>query len=509
MRYFMAFDAGTGSGRVVIFDENGGEVAAASREWWHKSDPAHPGSMDFDCDGNWQHLAACAREAIARAGIDSGDIAAISATSMREAFVLHDESGREIWACANVDARADAEVRLLRESDPELEMQLYLASGQTYALAALPRLLWLRRHRPDVLARAHALTMLSEWIVWRLSGELVAEPSNMGTSGLIALDTHKPLAKAFAAVDLPESLIPPMRACGSRIGAVRADVAEQCGLRAGTPVVVGGGDCQIGTLGLGIVGLDECAVLGGTFWQQVVNVRSDTKDPSMRLRLNPHVLPGMAQAEAISFFTGVVMRWLRDSFGNGADYTTLEAQSKAVPAGAHGVIPIFSDVMRYGRWIHAAPSFLNLSLDVERSGVPVLFRALQENAAIVSARNLNQVFELTGHKPSKIVFAGGAARSSHWTQILADVTGLPVARSRIAEATALGAAAAAATGIGAFATLAEAGRAWSALEALQEPNLANAALYREASDKWAEAYQAQIKLVDAGVTTAMWRAPGI
>lgn len=508
MRHFLAFDAGTGSGRAVIFDAEGREVATAAREWWHSSDPRWPGSMDFDCAGNWALLATCAREAIAQAGIDPASIAGVSATSMREAFVLHDASGAEIWACANVDARAQDEVVALRAQDAGLEHRLYLASGQTHALAALPRLMWLRRNLPQVLDRAHSLTMLSEWVLWRLSGALVAEPSNMGTTGLISVTDHKPLAEAFERAGLSPALVPPMVASGTTVGQVSAAAAEATGIPAGTPVVAGGGDCQLGTLGLGIVAEGDCAVLGGTFWQQVVNIRPDLQDPQMMLRINPHVLPGLAQAEAISFFTGAVMRWFRDAFGNGLGYGALEDAARDVPPGAHGIIPIFSDVMRYGRWIHAAPSLLNLSLDPVKGGPAAIFRALQENAAIVAARNLQQVFALSGHQPARIVFAGGAARSAHWAQILADVTGLPVARSRISEATALGAAAAAATGTGQFATLAEAGAAWSALAPAQEPNPDLRALYEDAAARWAAAYQAQMGLVEQGITTAMWRAPG-
>jgi sugar (pentulose or hexulose) kinase len=53
---------------------------------------------------------------------------------------------------------------------------------------------------------------------------------------------------------------------------------------------------------------------GGTFWQQVVNLPEVRTDPQMNIRINPHVIPGMAQAESISFFTGLTMRWFRDAF---------------------------------------------------------------------------------------------------------------------------------------------------------------------------------------------------
>ncbi|WP_226551372.1 autoinducer-2 kinase [Celeribacter naphthalenivorans] len=508
MQYFLAFDAGTGSGRAVLFDQTGAEVGAVGQEWWHKSDPRFPGSMDFDTQGNWSTLARCCRELIAKTGVDPKDIKAVSATAMREAFVLHDAQGDEIWACANVDARADAEVRGLKADHPGLEEDIYALSGQTYALGALPRLIWLRSHMPEVFENARALTMLSDWVLYRLSGALSSEPSNAGTTGLIGLTDRAPVAAAFEVAGLSPDLMPRSVSTGEVVGQVHAKAAEVTGLAVGTLVVAGGGDCQTGALGLGVVNEGDCAVLGGTFWQQVVNVPLSLRDPTMNLRINPHVVPGLNQAEAISFFTGAVMRWFRDAFGQGKSYTELEAASKSVPPGAHGIIPIFSDVMRYGEWFHAAPSLLNLSIDPETSGPAAIFRALQENAAIVAHRNLKAVFELSGKQPERIVFAGGASKSAHWAQILADVTGLPVVTPKVKEATAQGCAIAAATGASLFSSLTEGGAAWSALEAEFTPNADLKPLYDEAGSRWERAYAAQRDLVTSGITTSMWQAPG-
>lgn len=81
-------------------------------------------------------------------------------------------------------------------------------------------------------------------------------------------------------------------------------------------------------------------------------------------------------------------------------YTLLEEMASRVPAGAWGVMPIFSDRMRFKSWYHAAPSFLNLSIDPEKCNKATLFRALEENAAIVSTCNLSQIADFTGIHPS-------------------------------------------------------------------------------------------------------------
>ncbi len=516
--YLLAVDAGTGSGRAVIFDENGNQVASAQREWWHQTDPRFPGSMDFDVEGNWALLSRAIRQAIDEAGIAAADIRAVSATSMREAIVAYDRGGREIWACANVDSRAVSEVRDLKRNLPGLESELYTQSGQTFALGALPRLLWLKRNLPDVYGRINRISMLSDWVLARLSGVIASDPSNAGTTGLYSLSERDWLPEAMAKAGMRDDIFPESVEPGTVIGRVTERAADETGLAPGTPVVMGGGDCQCGAAAIGVVKEGDCAVLGGTFWQQVVNVGLDVSDPSMDLRINPHVVTGLNQVEAISFFVGIVMRWFRDSFGaeevaaagqGGDAYRLLEEKAANVPVGAHGIIPIFSDVMHYGNWYHAAPSLLNLSIDPEKSGKAAIFRALQENAAIVAARNLAAIFRLSGRTPEKIVFAAGASKSAHWSQILSSATGLPVVTPVVKEATALGCAAAAAIGIGLRQDFVEAADGWVRWDRHFEPDFTHKAIYDEAGRRWAQAYELQRQLVDECITTAMWKAPGL
>lgn len=184
---------------------------------------------------------------------------------------------------------------------------------------------------------------------------------------------------------------------------------------------MGGGDVQLGCTGLGVVRAGQTAVLGGTFWQQVVNLPEVRTDPEMNIRVNPHVIPGMAQAESISFFTGLTMRWFRDAFcaeekliaGRlGVDaYSLLEEMASRVPAGSHGVMPIFSDAMHFKQWYHAAPSFINLSIDPEKCNKATLFRALEDNAAIVSACNLAQISQFSGVRFDSPSLRAGAQKA--------------------------------------------------------------------------------------------------
>lgn len=519
-QYLMALDAGTGSVRAVIFDLEGNQIAVGQAEWRHLAVPDVPGSMEFDLGKNWQLTCECIRQALEIAGIAPEAIAAVSACSMREGIVVYDAEGTPVWACANVDARATSEVRELKEvHDSTFESDVYTSTGQTLALSAIPRLLWLAHHRSDIYHRASTVTMISDWLAYMLSGELAVDPSNAGTTGLLDLKTRNWNPSLLEMAGLRADILSPVKETGTLLGNVTVQAAAQCGLKVGTPVVVGGGDVQLGCLGLGVVRPSQMAVLGGTFWQQVVNLPAPVVDPAMNIRINPHVIPGMVQTESISFFTGLTMRWFRDAFCAeekliaerlGVDtYTLLEEMASRVPTGAWGIMPIFSDRMRFKSWYHAAPSFINLSIDPEKCNKATLFRALEENAAIVSACNLQQIADFTGIHPTSLVFAGGGSKGKLWSQILADVTGLTVMVPVVKEATALGCAIAAGVGAGIWASMAETGERLVRWEREHVPDMAKHELYQASRKKWQAVYQEQLGLVDSGLTTSMWKAPGL
>lgn len=248
--------------------------------------------MEFDLHTNWQLACHCIKLALKNAGLPASAIAGVSACSMREGIVLYDRSGEPIWACANVDARSSREVSELKELyNNTFEYDVYQCSGQTLALGAMPRLLWLAHHRPDIYRQAGTLTMISDWLACKLSGELAVDPSNAGTTGMLDLVTRDWRPGLLEMAGLRADILSPVKETGTVLGYITAKAAEESGLAKGTPVVMGGGDVQLGCLGLGVVKPGQTAVLGGTFWQQVVNLPQPVTDPDMNTRINPHVIP--------------------------------------------------------------------------------------------------------------------------------------------------------------------------------------------------------------------------
>lgn len=518
MAYLLTIDAGTGSGRAVLFDTNGNQISVGQEEWSHKSDLRYPNSMDFDFDNNWKLICRCIKKAISDANIKAEEILAVSASSMREGIVLYDREGNELWAVANVDARASAEVKELKEKFPNLEEKFYKISGQTFALGALPRLLWVKKNKPEIYEKTAKISMISDWVLAKLSRVIATDPSNGGTSGIYSLENRDWVASMASEVGLKSDIFPPSIEPSTVMGEVTAKASEESGLSKGCKVVMGGGDVQLGCAGLGVVKPNEVAVLGGTFWQQLVNMDKPLTPEDMSIRVNPHVITGISQAEGITFFSGMIMRWFRDAFcqsekeiakQRGVDtYTILEEMASSVPVGSHGIMPIYSDEMNYGKWYHASPSLLNLNLDPSKCGKAEIFRALQENACIVTANNLDKIFAFTGVDTDTLVFAGGASKGNLWCQILADVTGKNIKVPIVKEATSLGGAMASGVGVGIYSSMIEATKLvqW---EKSYTPNMANHQAYKEMREKWKRAYRAQLNLVDEGVTESMWKAPGL
>ncbi|MCL2853351.1 MAG: autoinducer-2 kinase [Defluviitaleaceae bacterium] len=517
-KYLMAVDAGTGSVRAVLFDTDGNQLGCVQREWEHREDPRYPGSMDFDWISNWELARECIGGVLRETDVAPSDVAAVSTTCMREGIVLYDAAGKEIWACANVDARSSDEVVQLIRANPEMEREIYRQTGETYALGALPRLLWVKNKMPGVYEQAASMGMFNDWLIYKMTGVLAVEPSNASTTGLLDLQKRDFDPRIPEGCGLRSDLFPPVAEPGSVVATVSSEGARQTGLAEGTPVVAGGGDAQLGCVGVGVVEPNQAAVFGGSFWQYEYNTASAAADPACRVRVNCHAVPGVWQYEAIAFLPGIVMRWFRDAFcqpevqaaaEQGADpYELMNREATKIPAGCYGMMCAFSDVMNFISWKHASPTFTSFELDAQRFNRYTFYRAIMENAALVTKGHLELVAQTTGKRPGEIVFGGGASKSPLWCQIVSDVLGLPVKVPAVKEATALGAAILAGYGVGIYADIPDTARRLVKWERTYTPDAQNHETYSEMYPVWKKVYDAQLALADQQITKHMWIAPG-
>jgi len=516
-RLTMAIDAGTGSCRAALFDLAGRQVALAQREWSHPPAPGVPGSQVFDTDRNWRLIGDCTREALTRSGVSAERVAAVASTSMREGMVLYDAAGREIWACPNADSRASEEAGELVRSGRA--RRIYDLAGDWVSITAPARLLWLQRHEPGLWSRIARVTMLSDWILFRLGGRHVTDPSIGSSSGMFDLACRTWSEEIVALCGLRPEVLPKVEEPGTVVAAVTRRAAAETGLKEGTPVVVGGADTQLGLVGIGVTEPGRFTVIGGTFWQQTLVLDRPLIDPQVRLRTLCHVVPGQWMIEGIGFYSGLAMRWFRDGFCErekeqaaalGADaYALMEEAAAGVPPGAHGVIGLFSNLMDARHWVHASPRFIQFDLaDPARSGRKECVRAIEESAAYVSRGHLHILEELSGSRVQELVFTGGAAKGRLWPQILADVLGVVVRVPSVTESTALAAAVYAGLGAGVYDDLGAVIRRAVRFERTFEPDARAHRAYDDLYEQWRKVYAHALEISESGVVRPLWRAAG-
>ncbi len=517
MTHLMAIDLGTGSCRAVIFATDGRQVAIGQREWSHAALPGVPGSQVFDTEHNWRLICDCIREALAAAALRPGEIGAVSATSMREGMVLYDAAGREIWACPNVDSRAADEAAELVSSGQA--RRIFEIGGDWVPITSPARFRWIRNHQPEVFAAIAHVGMLSDWVLYRLAGRYVTDPSAGSSSDLFDLRARTWSPEILEMVGLSSAIVPEVLEPGQVVGPLHARASQETGLAAGTPVVVGGADTQLGLVGIGVVGGDRLTLVGGSFWQLTAVTDAPLIDPQARVRTLCHAVPEHWMTEGIGFYCGIALRWFRDAFcepecaeaaRRGVDpYVVMEEEAARVPPGSNGVTAIFSSVMNVKRWVQASPSFVGFDVDQPAaSNRAACIRALEEQAAYASRGHLAIIREVTGRSFDEVVLTGGAAKGRLWPQIVADVLGLTVRLPEVKESTALGAAIYAGIGSGAYATLDEAIAQLVRFERSVVPSPAAHAAYDAHFARWSELYGRMLELSEDGLLRPMWWPAG-
>jgi autoinducer 2 (AI-2) kinase len=513
----LAIDLGTGSCRAIVFGADGTPRGMGQREWSHATLPGAPGSQVFDTAGNWRLICACIGEAIERSGLAATDLAAVTSSSMREGMVLYDKAGHEIWACPNVDSRAASQAdELVRAGHAR---RIFELGGDWVSITSPARFLWIREHEPETFAAMAHVGMLSDWVLTKLTGRFVTDPSCGSSSNLFDLRSRAWSATSLELIGVPPEVMPDVLEPGTVMGEITPAAAGQTGLAQGTPVVVGGADTQLGLLGIGVASPGTLTLVGGSFWQLTLVTDQPVIDPQARLRTLCHVLPGMWMTEGIGFYSGKVLRWVRDALceperaeaaRRGLDpYEVMEAAAAEIPAGANGLLAILSNVMDVKRWVQAPPSFVGFDVeDPARTDRRAIIRAVQEQAAFATRGHLAILEELSGRSFDAVGFTGGGANGQLWARIVADVLGVTVRVPVVKESTALGAALFAGLGAGFYDDVAAAALEVARIERTVEPDPASQRTYDEAYGRWSQVYPRMLQLAEERLAAPMWWPAG-
>lgn len=479
MTLLIGVDLGTTGCKATVYDQDGTTLGESYLECGliTLSDTM----IEQDPQAWWNLTRRAIGLALDAASADRSAVRSLAVSSQGISFVLLDDHGQPLGNAINwLDGRAIEECgAILRSYNADA---LFRLTGKRAApFYVLPKLLWVRRHQPDVWRRARSVLMGHDYLVYRFCGERVTDHSMAGGTllyDLCAQDWSQELLDAF---EIPHSLLPPVRWSGTPVGTLRPSVAGELGLSPHVVVTVGGQDQKCAALGAGIA--DGSATVSlGTASAIVQLMDRPTTDPLMRVPTFAFVQPMRWVLEGVVGTAAGSLRWYRDTVAPGIPYNVLDREAEEVPVGSDGVL-FFPHLGGAGSpyWLRTARgTFHGLSLATTRGH---LTRAVLEGVAYQIKENLMVTAEVGGPAEQVILFGGGA-KSALWRHIIAGVLGRPVAWTQTAETAGLGAAMLAGLGCGVFSSLAEAQRQMMRPTTSYQPHPPDVAAYAEQYDRY-------------------------
>lgn len=488
-------DAGTGSGRCVIFDGAGRLLASAQEPFRYRvfTDPVIPMIRGFDLDAAafWAVLARCARAAVAQLPA-TARVRGVIGTAQREGCVFLDADGEVLYAGPNLDARASLEgMEVVQRLSAE---RLHAITGHAPPyIFPVSRYVWYRKHHDA--GRVATILMLNDWITFQLSGERVAEHSNAGESMLYDVAERTWSREITDAVEVPTGILPPLCEAGARVGRVTAAAAAATGLPEGTPVFAGGADTESALLGSAVHEVGQtCAVLGTTTPVQRV-VAGPVIDPEGNLWTSCHVVPDRWVLESNAGDTGNAYRWLLDLVLGRAD-AAAHADAEAILAGvapdAHSVLsflgPVVFNLKTMNPLQPAGLLFRVPLLHIDRPGRGEILRGFIENVAFAIRANCEQIEAIAGPRGATLHVSGGLTQSPTLLRCIASAVQRPLTVAAVIESASLGSAILAAVAAGLHPDLETAIAAMTRSRAV-DPDPAEAAVLEERYRKWTELFE--------------------
>jgi xylulokinase len=335
------------------------------------------------------------------------------------------------------------------------------------------RILWMREHEPGILSRTDRWLLVEDFLNHRLCGARATDYSMASCFLLFDQRTRDWSDELLSASGVPRRLLPDLKPSGTRIGSVTPEAAARTGLPAGTPVVLGGQDHLCGTLPVGAHRPGMVQNVIGTWDNVMTAVTEPPLTPAARAAgvcIQAHVAPGV-HAVWGGVPAGETLEWLRGVLGHaGADDAAVPPDA---PPGARGVafLPRF-DAPPGGSGPSGA--FLGITAAATRAD---LVQAVIEGLAFQFAGLLQSLRDALGCRFERISAGGGGARSPFGVRARADITGLPVEVPEETDASLLGAAMLAGTGVGVYASLDEAVRRVARGGRIVAPDPARTAAY--------------------------------
>ncbi len=479
--YLLAHDLGTSGNKATLFSDQGQLIASCTQSYdthyfhgnWAEQNPA-----------DWWH-AVCATTRQLLADMDPATIACVTLSGQMMGCTPVDRQGRALRpSILYCDQRSEAEANLLRERiAPERFYQI--VGHRISASYSLEKLMWLKEHEADIYRKAYQSLCAKDFINFQLTGQLATDFSDASGTNAFDLNTFTWSEEILELAGIRRDKLPAPRPSTDILGSVTPEAAAATGLRAGTPVAVGGGDGSCAGVGVGCVAPGSAYnYLGSSSWI-ALTVKQPIVDPQMRTMNWAHCVPGYLHPSGTMQAAGASYQWLKNTI------CTLESEKAAAekmdvyelinrqiaesPPGANGLL--FLPYMlgeRTPRWNpQAKGAFVGLNLATSRADI---LRAVMEGISM----NLGLIVDIFRHHVplDSITVIGGGAKGAVWRQMLADIYNCRIEKPNyLEEATSMGAAVIGGVAVGLFENFGVIDR-FIRIEDVVEPIPENQAVYR-------------------------------
>lgn len=451
MDCILVFDIGTTSLKSAVFDASGRECSSVSVPY----ETHYPavGMAEQDPHIYWDAAVKGVRLLDAQKLLFADRLVCIGLSGHMNGCIAVDSQGETVHpAILHSDSRSSAECRdILREVPAE---EIYRRTGnRADEHLSLPKMLWIRNHRPEAYQKTAWFLNSKDYLRFRLTGILgETDYSDGSLTGAMDISTRSWDTDLISALGLSPSLFPSLLRSIDVSGGLQRASAKAMGLPEGLPVAVGGGDAACATRGAGVTSSQRAyASLGSSAW---VSTLSPSPISSMDAGIqNFYDLDGKScNVCGTVQSAGAAVDWAIDLFTGAKkltadEYRNIESAVRQVPPGSEGVV--FLPYLMGERTPHwdaqARGVFAGCSL---YHGREVMLRSVYEGAAFALRDNV-QIFAELGMPIQEFALLGGGAQSRIWCKIICSVLGKPLKLHRTpTHAASLGAAMAAGVSAG-------------------------------------------------------------
>lgn len=485
--YFLGIDTSTTSSKALLINEQGEVVATAASP--HTLQTPHPLWSEQSPAEWWQAVAHSIRQVLQMAAIGGSEVGAVGLTGQMHGLVILDEEGKILrpailWNDQRTQAQCD-------EIHRRMGRERFIQITGNVALTGFtaPKLLWVAQNEPETYRKICHVLLPKDYIRYCLTNVYAMDKADGAGTVLFDLKARDWSPEVLTALEIEAAWMPRTYEGPQITGTVTAEAAALTGLKAGTPVVAGGGDQAAQAVGVGAVEPGIVGLTVGTSGVVFATTPAPLIEPQGRLHAFCHAVPGMWHFMGVMLSAAGSLQWYRDTLAPGVSFDELLKPAETISAGSEGLffLPYLSGERTPYPDPLARGAFAGLTL---RHTQAHMTRAVLEGVAF----GLKDCFELIRNaglgKNTQVRASGGGTKGALWRQILADVLESELVTVNTAEGAAFGAALLAGVGLGVWKDVPTACKKSVRITGTTLPQSQNYAVYRRAYAVYHDLYPA-------------------